>query len=261
MTGSTAEACAFSPSLAATQPLANYWLRQVMLRLRREVCWMWYERTGAEPTGITPPRIDTLSDSLDRSRYWDDKQHFFFDDPTARYLTDEISTPPPTPEGAPTRGSFGWVVDQLALDPASIFLLSLGLTAAFDSAAGAVIAACHNDANRTAPTLALAQQLWHMPQDILGLADPAGALFRYGLLCRTVGGDDWLAPVSTPDLVARRLLFPDAALPSQLAPVGSARHAELSPSAHLTALQARPDAQELRVISVQLPRGQPSIPC
>lgn len=255
MTGSTAAAYAFSPSLAATEPLANYWLRQVMLRLRREVCWMWYERTGAEPTGITPPRIDTLSDSLDRSRYWDDKQQFFYDDATARYLTDEISTAPPTPEGAPTRGSFGWVVDQLSLDPASIFLLSLGLTAAFDSAAGAVIAACHNDASRTAPTLALAQQLWQAPQDILGLADPAGALFRYGLLCRTVAGDDWLAPVYTPELIARRLLFPDAALPPQLSPVSSARHAELSPSAHLTALQARPDAQDLRVISVQLPRG------
>lgn len=258
MTGSAAKAATFSPSLAATEPLANYWLRQVMLRLRREVCWMWYERTGAEPTGITPPRIDSLSESLDRSRYWDDKQHFFFDDPTARYLTEEISSAPPLPEEAPIRGSFGWVVDQLALDPASIFLLSMGLTAAFDSAAGAVIAACHNDAARTTPTVALAQQLWHPPADILGLADSAGTLFRYGLLCRpgaACAGDDWLAPVYTPELVARRLLFPAAAPPPQLVAVRSARRAELSPSARLTALQARADPQNLRVIAVLVPSG------
>jgi hypothetical protein len=257
MTAPVRELRTFSPSLTAADPLANYWLRQVMLRLRREVCWMWQERTGGAPAGITPPLVDRLSDSLDRSRYWEDKQRFFQNDTTARYLTGQIAADPPPRIGAPERGSFAWVVEQAGLDPVSTFLLSLSLMASFDSASGAVIAACHNDGNRTAPTRALAQKLWDRPAEVLGLADSMGPLYRFGLLRRAdiaQSATDWDAPLYTPELTARRLLFPDAPRPSQLSqvagPCGS-----LSPANRLTALRLRPDATEMRMVAVTAPQG------
>lgn len=260
MTAPVREARAFSPSLAAADPLANYWLRQVMLRLRREVCWMWQERTGAAPAGITPPLVDRLSESLDRSRYWEDKQRFWQNDRTALYLSQQIAADPPLRVNAPPRGSFAWVVEQAALDPVSTFLLSLGLMASFDSASGAVIAACHNDANRTAPTLALAQKLWDAPEDVLGLADPMGPLFRFGLLRRldsSPAATEWDAPLYTPELTARRLLFPDAPRPWQLMQLsgGSRQCAPLPPPARLAALRLRPDASELRIVPLLAPQG------
>jgi hypothetical protein len=231
-----------------------------MLRLRREICWLWQERTGAAPTGIVPPLIDRLSESLDRARYWEDKQRFWEADVTARYLTEQIVAGPPRRIGPPTRGSFAWVMEQAGLDPVATFLLSLGLMASFDGASGAVIAACHNDANRTSPTLALAQKLWDTPEEVLGLADPVHTLFRFGLLRRadTVPAvAEWDVPLYTPELIARRLLFPDAPRPPQLATVaGSSRHsAGLTGSARVTALSLRADASEMRVIPLLTPQG------
>jgi hypothetical protein len=243
---------AFSPGLAAADPLANYWLRQVMLRLRREVCWMWQERTGEAPAGMLPPLVDRLSDSLDRARYWRDKQRFFEQDSTARYLSEEIAADPPVRTGAPPRGSFGWVVEQAALDPATTFVLSLGLMASFDSAAGAVIAGCHNDVNRTAPTLALAQKLWDTPEEILAIGDPMGPLFRLGLLRRLESAGEWDAPLYTPELVARRLLFPDTPPPAQLVPVSGGDCPAALPMA---ALRLRPAPSELRIVPVLAPQG------
>jgi len=250
----------FTPGLTAADPLANYWLRQAMLRLRREVCWIWQERTGAVSAGITPPLIDRLSESLDRARCWEDKQRFWGSDATARYLTEEIAAVPPRRISPPERGSFGWVVEQAGLEPVATFLFSLGLMASFDSASGAVIAACQNDANRTSPTLALAQKLWDSPEDVLALADPAQPLFRFALLRRAEtapGVAEWDAPLYTPELIARRLLFPDAPRPPQLAAPASDRRrsTDLTEFARLVASRLRVDALEMRIVPLLTPQG------
>lgn len=251
----TREPKVFTPGLAAADPLANYWLRQAMLRLRREICWMWQERTGRAPEGTLPPFTERVSESLDRVRYWDEKQTFFESDPTASYLSEQISTSPPRPAHSPERGSFAWVAEQAELDPVATFVLSLALMASFDSASGAVIAACHNDANRTAPTLALAQKLWDTPEDVLGLCDPSHTLFRFGLLRRLDA--EWDAPLHTPELIARRLLFPNAPFPSQLSPLAGNSHrpAALEEIARTHALRLCATALEMRIVPVFTPQG------
>src|SRR6476469_7521670 len=99
----------FSPNLRADDELANHWMRQAMLRARREIAWIWHERgTGAEGrTGELPPLIDKVSDSLDLSRHWADKQQFFTNDVAARYLTKQLATEAPASD-PPRRGSFSW---------------------------------------------------------------------------------------------------------------------------------------------------------
>jgi hypothetical protein len=256
----TSEMKAFTPGLVAADPLANYWLRQVMLRLRREICWMWQERTGRAPEGVLPPFTERVSESLDRARYWDDKQVFFESDTAARYLSDQISAAPPRRTSSPERGSFAWVVEQAELDPVSTFVLSLALMASFDSASGAVIAACHNDANRTSPTLALAQKLWDTPEEVLALSDTSHFLFRLGLLRRLETASqttEWDAPLHTPELIARRLLFPDAPIPAQLFRVtgNSPRSAALADVARANASRLRVPALEMRIVPVLTPQG------
>jgi hypothetical protein len=244
----------------AADPLANYWLRHVMLRLRREICWMWQERTGRAPEGIVPPLIERVSESLDRARYWDEKQVFFESDSTARYLSEQISTAPPQQMGTPKRGSFAWVVEQAELDSVSTFILSLALMASFDSASGAVIAACHNDVSRTIPTLALAQKLWDKPQEVLALSDTSHALFRFGLLRRLDAAfplTDWNAPLQTPEMIASRLLFPNAPLPFQLSTVTGDSHcpAAFEEAARPHALRLCAKASEMRIVPLLTPPG------
>jgi len=86
---STAAAPAsFSPQLVPEDELARHWLRQVTLRLRREVLWMWHQR-GQGTRGrrnALPPATDPTVEALDLARYWEDKQRFFAHDQTARYL-------------------------------------------------------------------------------------------------------------------------------------------------------------------------------
>ena len=52
------EPAAFTPGVRTDDPLAYYWLSQVTLRLRREVCWLWRERRlqGAAPRTHTRRR-------------------------------------------------------------------------------------------------------------------------------------------------------------------------------------------------------------
>ena len=58
---------AFLPGVRGEDPTANYWLRQAMLRLRREICWLWRERgtlagaNGTAPQGTLPRFGDRLS--------------------------------------------------------------------------------------------------------------------------------------------------------------------------------------------------------
>ena len=189
------EPVAFVPSAGGTEVLARYWLRQVTLRLRREVCWLWRERQAqgvfqtlpSSGSNGLPPFVDPALGALDLARYEHDKRTFFADDITARHLSELIAEPAPD-VAAPRRGSFGWVVHDLALGPAESFVLALGLLPAVDSAAGAVIAACINEPGRGEPTLALSQRLWDEPDELLRCFDPGHALFSHGLLAQTSDG-------------------------------------------------------------------------
>src|SRR5439155_12184589 len=133
-------------------------------------CRAWRWRTGRAPAAIVRPLADRLSESLHRVRYFQDKQRFSAADATAQYLTSQIATDPAPRTGPPARGSFAWVQQEAGLDRVDAFVLALSLIATFDSAAGPVIAACHNDSNRASPTLGLAQKLWDRPEEILALA-------------------------------------------------------------------------------------------
>lgn len=213
----------FSPELRAGDELANYWMRQVTLRLRREVSWRWHE-CGLQPkdeTSSLPPYADRVSDSLDLTRFWEHKQKFFANDVTAKYLTEQIEAPPPSATGKPVRGSFTWVVTELQLDDGAKFLLALALAPAFDAGVGNVIAACLNDSSKTLPTLGLVQKLWDRPQDALLFPDPLHPLFSSGLI--KIGGSDtgqsnvsWDAAITTPLTVANQLLFPTTNWPRGL---------------------------------------------
>jgi hypothetical protein len=204
---------AFSPALRAGDRLANHWLRQVTLRLRREVRWRWKERQAGQVGAPGQAASKRLAESLDLTRYWEAKRRFFAEDTTARYLSETLAEPfRPTPGTSP-RGSFGWLVEELELDGVSAFALGLGLITTFDSAAAPVIATCLNDPGRTQPTLELAQRLWDRPEEVLSLADPFHPLWRLGILQQPVPGfggsaGGWDAPVVVPPLVAARLLFP-----------------------------------------------------
>ncbi len=207
------EPVVFSPNLRAGDELANYWMRQATLRIRREIGWIWNERglgALAKP-GELPPVIDRASDSLDLSRHWAEKQEFYATDVTAKYLTDQLQFSPPEAEEN-VRGSFGWVVRELGLDDVSMFTLALGLTSAFDASAGAVIASCLNDPARIYPNLMLVQRLWDRPEEALSLSDPMHPLFAVGLLRRASLAQRqypetfWEQPLMCPSLAARMLL-------------------------------------------------------
>ena len=251
----------FSPGLASADASANYWMRQVVVRLRRDICWRWQERTGAPAPSATvlPPFGDRLLESLDLTRYWDAKCAFFETDTTARYLSELLRTVPPIPEGLPARGAFRWVVETLRLDTVSAFTLALGLTACFDNAIGPVIAACLNDPGKTQPTLGLAQKLWDQPEDVLALADAAHPLWRYGLLqssgtlTQPTTAIDWDSPIAVAPLVAQQLLFPDTPLPQVLVPLkGTGGGSVLQTDARLLVdrLKSAP-ASMLRIVPVR----------
>lgn len=255
-----------SPGLRADDAVANYWLRQVTVRLRREISWQWYERgnlPGAHG-GALPPLVDRAQAALDLSRFWEEKNRFFRSDPTARYLTEMLEEELVPPQGPPARGSFSWVAAQLDLDGLAAFILALGLAAAFDNAMGSVLAACLNDPARTQPTLAVAQKLWDDPEEILAVVDPSHVLFRYGLLRLGSGpqgshlGMDWDRALWVPAAVAQHLLLTPASLPSCLRclkgdePIDAAltEEARLA-AARLTALET----QGLRLVPVRGPKG------
>jgi hypothetical protein len=256
------EPVTLTPLLRGADAVANYWMRQATLRLRREVAWCWAERGGQGPQSLAalPPFADRASVALDLSRFWEEKQRFYAKDPTARFLTEQLDGPPPNAKGA--RGSFAWVVSELKLDEAASFALALALTTAFDASMGSVIAVCLNDQARTHPSLSLAQKIWDVPEEILALADPSHALFARGLVVRAraeyqrPAETDWEAPLTVPAVVARQLLFPDSPLPNGLTPLEGGDGTELSEAARLVALRLEaPSRDSLRVVPVLGPKG------
>lgn len=207
------EPIVFSPNLTARDVVANYWMRQATLRLRREIAWIWNHRGsgGSHQPGELPPFIDRASESLDLTRHWPEKQEFFDADIAARYLTGELAIKRPVEHGN-DRGSFSWLVAELGLDDVATFTLALCLNSALDSSTGAIIASCLNDSSRIHPNLMLVQRLWDQPEDVLKLSDPAHPLFSTGLLRRPASAHKpyaetlWEQPLSVPSLVARTLL-------------------------------------------------------
>lgn len=213
-----APAATFLPGVEIGDPVAAYWLRQVTVRLRREVCWLWHERAPAATpaSGAVPPFSDKLSTTLDQTRYAEQKAEFFREEETAAYLSGLLEAAPPNGPGAPppVNGSFGWLVRELALSPVECFLLGLGLLPAIDSTAASVLAAILNDPTKTQPTLSLAQRLWAEPAEVLGIADRQHPLFRYALLQVGTPGSgmetalDWETPFMVPTVLARQLAYP-----------------------------------------------------
>ncbi len=238
----------FTPDLRSGDELANYWMRQATLRLRREVAWLWHERGVGIPhaQGQLPPAIDRASDSLDLSRHWAEKQTFFATDPAAQYLTASLQERPPATRKM-ARGSFGWVVRELALDEVSTFALALGLTMAFDASVGAVVASCLNDPARVYPNLMLVQRLWDRPEDVLLLADPMHACFAHGLLRRASAASRhaaesvWERPLTVPSLVARALLGAGSVNPAGVHPAESEEETALTDTQRLIAYRLRAD--------------------
>ena len=178
----------FSPRLAIEDPLAAHWLRDVTLRLRREICWLWRERgvlAGLTmPVSALPPFTDRLAATLDLARYDEEKRAFFVQDATAGYLTQllEQSRPEGRELDQAPRGGFTWLARELALTPVDCFVLALALSPGVDGATATVFAAVQNDPVRAFPTLALAQRLWDVPEDVLGLIGPGHSLCRHGVL-------------------------------------------------------------------------------
>jgi vesicle-fusing ATPase len=266
-----ADPVAFVPGVRGHDALAQYWLAQVTLRLRREVCWLWRERdlraTGASTSAALPPPVDRAVAALDLVRYDGDKCAFFASDVTARYLSERIDTKPPAASaGTERRGSFGWVAARLQLQPVECFTLAVALLPVVDSAAGHVIACCLNDPSLTSPTLALAQRLWDEPDDVVRCFDPAHALMRHGLI--SVGSDasshEWRSPLAVPSLVASELLSGSDRLPAALEPIDAiALPADLDPaaiarvSAAVTGDTAPVMRQSMRIVPVVGSVGAP----
>jgi len=252
----------FSPNLRAVDTSANYWMQQVTLRLRREICWRWHQQGAAPHTATLPPSADPLTTSLDLTRYWTEKCQFFQTDVTAKYLSERLAVPPPALD-RPLPGSMEWAIATLSLSPVAAFVLALGLTPTFDHAAIAVIAACLNNPGATQPTLALVQQLWDEPEQVLAIADPAHSLWRLGLLQwgqSTSMGDLWHLPLTVPPLVANQLLFPHTPLPQGLQPLTEDQAVTpLLDRARLVAGRLRAkSADTVRIVPLQAPVGTPA---
>ena len=63
----TADAVWFTPGLDTQDAYTSYWVRQAVLRLRRELCWAWRQTQTPDP----------LTDALHRSRLHEQRLHFF----------------------------------------------------------------------------------------------------------------------------------------------------------------------------------------
>jgi hypothetical protein len=219
-----------TPGLNVPEPYTAHWIRQAVLRLRRELCWTWRQAQTPDP----------LTEALDRSRLHEQRLEFFHRDDSARYLTDALSRPAPELPADRRRGSLGWLVAELNLLPAEIFTTALVLMNSWDAAAAEVVGAAQGDARRSLPTLGLVQRLWDEPGALAGLTSLAHPLFRAGIL-RADSHDaiDWRTPLAMPALVAQRLLAAADRPPGGIDVIrGSATSNQLLPSAKLVALRA-----------------------
>ncbi len=255
------EAVVFSPNLRADDELANFWMRQATIRLRREIAWLWQERGLNAPSRNEqlPLFTDKLSVSLDLTRHWAEKQNFFERDVTAKYLSESLCAKPPAPKNL-KQGSFGWAIRELELEDVAVFALALALGTVFDANMGSVIAACLNDGAKIYPNLMLVQRLWDAPEAVLDLADPLHPLFSFGLLSlgtnRFYAENFWEQPLTVSALVARRLLGDGEVKTEALSPVSEKNKADLTEVGRLVAYRLKSDKPEkLRLIPLLSAKG------
>lgn len=237
------------PGVRPPDAFTSWWLDQATLRMRRELCWLWRHQRP----------VDWLAESLERNNAAAQREAFFAQDETARYLQAQITsagTPPPASRGR--RGSFPWVARQLHLTPAETFVVALTLVASRDALAANLFAALHGDARKTLPTLGLAQWLWDEPQALTPLVAGTHALYRLGVLRRMESGaDEWSASISMPSVVVQAFVGQLPALPHELDRIATPRDLDCSDPAPLEVeLLARrmctpPDS--LRVVPIAMP--------
>ncbi len=253
MTRHTAPTPGFLPGLMVGDPMAAHWMAQAMLRLRREVAWLFHLRGGQADQ---PQRIDALSDSLDLTRHAKARLAFMRQDETAIWLGREIARPAPDIIRLP-QGGFGWLARHLRLTDLDCLALALALIHAADSASCAVMAAVQNNAGADGPTLALLQRLIDQPEQVLALLDPGHPLVVHHILALA---GDWSTPFAISPIIARQLMFPEGPAPRALSPI-LADDATLTTAESLTVarLRARPAAQ-MAVVPIagppQSPRAQ-----
>lgn len=208
---------AFTPHIRSADPVAASWLAEATLRLRREICWLWRQRGGEPATAgaSLPPPGDATVESLDLMRFADSKRQFFETDITARHLTEQIEAL--RQARAPVAGPWTSIAYRLSLDDAAQLVMALGLIARADAASGPILGACHNDANASLPTLALAQRLCDDPLALLPI-DVAHPLFRFGVLVLhgESAGANWQQRFEVTPLIATALLINDGQLPAEL---------------------------------------------
>jgi AAA+ superfamily predicted ATPase len=210
-------AATFDPKIRIADPLAASWLAEVTLRLRREVLWLWHERDSSTGAGklFAPPLGDPALESLDLTRFAQEKQRLLGSDVTALHLTRQIEVlRRARPE---SNGPWARMVQRLGLDEAAQLVLAMGVMVCADAACGSIFATCQNDATKTLPTLALAQRLLSDPTALLPL-DVGHPLFRFAVL--TFHGDDtvvsWQRPFDANLLIVETILRNEGRLPSEL---------------------------------------------
>lgn len=207
-----------TPGLLIQDQHAAYWFAQVNLRLRREVAWCWFQRMNQPLVeGVIPPVTDATAENLDMVRFAEQKAQFFAADPACVFLSEQIQN---LHRPARQAGCWSKLVNELELNDAEQFVLSLGLSIQLDAGLAPVFSTCLNDLNKPYPTLALAQRLWDEPQQIIRCADSEHRLFRYGLLVSQNQHENlWWAPLTMPAIVAQQIIDESADLPSGLVKV------------------------------------------
>ncbi|MFW9918572.1 MAG: ATP-binding protein [Candidatus Thorarchaeota archaeon] len=220
----------FTPGLFFVDELGRYWIQQVTIRLRRELCWVRVERgvSTAEVVSYLPPYIDSESEALSLQRFSAQKQDFFESDSTASHLTGLLEMRKPQIPENPIQGSFSWLVQELQLNNVSSFLLALALLRTFDAASGAIIASCQNNQQKTFPTFALLQRLWDYPEEVTDLMLNSHPLARYGIIrIGKPASDDnsslYESTITIPFIIANQLLYPKGEPAPEFIPIGKLR--------------------------------------
>lgn len=236
-----------NPAKHKTDAFAAYWLDQAVLRLRRELCWLWRHQRP----------VDWLAESLERNSAAEQRESFFLEDETARYLQERIAAAHAPKMGSPRRGSFGWVARQLKLTPGETFVMALALLSGRDASAANLFAAVQGEARRNLPTLGLAQWLWDDPLELTSLTAGTHVLYRLGILRRSEASDEWSAALAMPSLVVRAFEGQLGEAPAELVCIAKAgaSHDANEDAIEIELLARRMSAapESLRVVPVAMP--------
>ena len=222
----------FNPNQTLNDVYLRYWLRQVNLRLRREIYWCWYERNliskdhdSSNTSNILtlPPFSNPTFEILNKTRNWEKKNNYFKTNKTANYLTKQIQKSILHTSDSSTliRGSLSWLAKELDLDDLSLFVIAFGLAISYDSDIGSVISACLNDPSQKQPNITLIQKLWDHPEQITTLYDPSHPLYSYGFIKYSQFENngvfiDWDTKIQISPILCKQLLDPHSEIPKFL---------------------------------------------